>query len=391
MSHKSWALIDAERDLWVESATFEPKDVPGSSGSWRVEKRTLRGGVRDGSNVVEVDNGAVRFTVLPDRGMGLWKLWHGDFELGWRSPARGPIHPKFVPLFEPGGLGWLSGFDELLVRCGLESNGAPEFDDKQRLRYPLHGRIANVPAHQVTLSVDGDSGEIAVTGVVDEARIYGSKLRLRSTISTRAGELRVRVVDEVTNLSGETGELELLYHVNFGVPLLEPGSSVVLPVKTLVPRNARAAEGVAKWDLYGPPQPGFTEQVYFFELAAREDGGTQALLRNAHGNQGASLHFNRRQLPCFTLWKSTQPVEDGYVTGLEPGVNFPNPRSYEKEQGRVAQLSPGATVRFELELELHPDAASVAAAEESVAAIQRGVEPKIYERPMPRWSADATG
>ena len=36
---------------------------------------------------------------------------------------------------EPSGLGWLDGFDELLVRCGLESNGAPEFDADGRVVY----------------------------------------------------------------------------------------------------------------------------------------------------------------------------------------------------------------------------------------------------------------
>ena len=62
---------------------------------------------------------------------------------------RGPVHPKFVPLAEPSGVGWLDGFDELLCRCGLVSNGAPEFDERGQLRYGLHGRIANLPARKV--------------------------------------------------------------------------------------------------------------------------------------------------------------------------------------------------------------------------------------------------
>ena len=37
------------------------------------------------------------------------------------------------------------------------------------------------------------------------------------------------------------GEFQLLYHVNFGVPLLEPGATVVAPIKTLVPRTEEAA------------------------------------------------------------------------------------------------------------------------------------------------------
>src|SRR5262245_18970435 len=129
----------------------------------------MHGGLSDGVEVVQVNNGALKFDILPTRGMGIWKAWLDGVEFGWRSPVRGPVHPAFVDLGEPSGLGWLDGFDELLVRSGLESNGAPEFDEKTgRLKFPLHGRIANKPAHDVDVSVDGESGEIRVTGVVEE-------------------------------------------------------------------------------------------------------------------------------------------------------------------------------------------------------------------------------
>ena len=46
-----------------------------------------------------------------------------------------------------------------------------------------------------------------------------------------------------------------------------------------------------------------------------------------------SIKFNKRQLPCFTLWKNRQAAVDGYVTGLEPATNYPNPKPFEKEKG----------------------------------------------------------
>ncbi|NOY28743.1 MAG: DUF4432 family protein [Planctomycetes bacterium] len=106
----------------------------------------------DGVQVIEVDTGRMRLSILPTRGMGIWRAELPDGErLGWKSPVHGPVHPKFVPLTDPSGLGWLDGFDELVVRCGLESNGGPAFDEENgRLVYPLHGRIANRPAHHVS-------------------------------------------------------------------------------------------------------------------------------------------------------------------------------------------------------------------------------------------------
>jgi len=109
-------------------------------------------------------------------------------------------------------------------------------------------------------------------------------------------------------------------------------------------------------------------------------------LRNAAGNRGVTLRFNKTQLPCFTLWKSRQAAVDGYVTGLEPAINFPNARSFEKEKGRVAVLEPGESRTFEITMEVHADAAGVAAAEAAVAEIQKGVEPEILQEPNPEWS-----
>jgi hypothetical protein len=370
----------------VEQLCLGPDQVGGRTRGYRVTKRTLRGGLSDGVDVIEIDNGRFRFVVIPTRGMGLWRANCGDVPLGWKSPAKGPVHPAFVPLWQADGLGWLKGFDELLVRCGLESNGGPDFDPSGKLRCPLHGRIANLPAHKVEVTIDGDSGEIVVTGVVDEAYIYGNKMRLTTTLSTKVGQPGMTVADEVTNISAQPGELELLYHINFGVPLVTPGATVAVPVKRLAPRDAVAVADVPTWNVYGPETPGSTEVCHFFDLAADAVGSTLAVLRSADGSQGVSVKFNKRQLPCFTIWKNRQGAIDGYVTGLEPATNYPNPKSFEKAHGRVVAMSAGETRRFEIAIEAHADADAVKAAERAVAAIQGSTKPEICEKPDPNWA-----
>jgi len=386
MTKKMWTLCDVDEDIYVDEITVSPDQVGGSASGYAITKHTLRGGLREGVDIIEVDNGVFRFVVVPTRGMGIWNALCGSIRLGWNSPVRGPVHPAFVHLDEPSGIGWLDGFDELLVRCGLESNGAPEFKPDGSLRHVLHGKIANIPAHKVEVSVDGESGELIVTGVVDEARLFGNKLRLTSTISTRVGRLGLTVRDVVTNLSAEPGELELLYHINFGMPLVGPGAKVVLPVLKAAPRDAAAVGNLAEWDTYGPESPGAAEAVFFFDLAADAQGDTRVLLRNASADQGVSLAFNKRQLPCFTLWKNRQAAIDGYVTGLEPATNYPNRKSFEKEQGRVVVLPPGESRTFEVAMEVHPDAQSVAAATRAVGELQRLAAPTILPQPDPKWA-----
>lgn len=390
MPTRIWTLTDVFEDVYVDQLAIAPHDVGGAAHGYSVRKRRLHGGRREGVDLIEVDNGRLRFSVVPTRGMGLWRASCEGVELGWRSPVHGPVHPQFVPLGEPTGLGWLAGFDELVCRCGLESNGAPVFDDGGRLQYGLHGRIANLPAHHVQVAIDGDRGEIAVSGVVDEARLYHTKLRLISTVRTRVGAATVEITDEVVNCSAEPAELSLLYHINFGAPLLEEDACAVVPIETLVPCNARAVEGLATWDRYGPPQAGFDEQVYFCRLAADADGATGAMLHNAAGDRGVRLRFNRAQLPWFTIWKSTQMPPDGYVTGLEPGTNLPNDRWFESQQGRLVTLAGGERRTFELTMECLTSRNDVEAAERSLHQLTGSQPPEICPQPESGWSAQAS-
>ena len=367
---------------------FRPKDFGAADGDWAVHAWRLHGGLSDGVELVEVNNGKLRFHIVPTRGMGLRKAIVGDWTVGWKSPVRGPVHPAFVDLGEPSGLGWLDGFDELLVRCGLESNGAPEHDEKTgQLKYPLHGRIANKPAHSVKASFNEERQEISVTGIVEETRFHFLKLRMTSTYTTRLGSTTIAISDVIENLSASPAEMQLLYHVNFGVPLLDAGASVVGPFKTVVPRNDHAAKDLKSWNSYRAAEPGFEEQVYFADLWADGDDCTRTLLKNAHGTQGVSLYYDTRQLPCFSLWKNTTSEADGCVTGLEPGTNYPNPRSHEGKEGRVVKLAGGGKTSFELVMEILPTANEVAETEKVIAHVAAGRKPTLHDRPLTGWCA----
>lgn len=389
MPEYRWELLDAHRDVAFRELTIDCRSVPGCPGAWHVRTRTLRGGKREGVQVVEVDNGAVRWWLLPTRGLNVWRGGAGDAELGWRSPVRGPVHPAFVPIYDPGGLGWLEGFDELLVRCGLESNGAPDFDANGRLMYPLHGRIGNTPAHKLDLEIDPDKRRIRVTAEIDEVRFHFHKLRLMAAFETELESDGFQLHDRILNLSESPAEAQLLYHPNFGAPLLDAGAQLVVPAKTVVPRNERAADGIDQWAHYAAPQPGFEEQVYFFELYADRHDWTTVLLKNAHGTEAVRLDFDIRRLPCFTQWKNTTALSDGYVTGIEPGTNFPNPRSFEGEQGRVVRLDPRGSAEFALKLRWLRSPQAVVNAERRVRAIQGGRPTTVHEKPQSGWCVDA--
>src|SRR3954471_298379 len=368
----------------------DPVDFRGertAAGKWRVRMHTLHGGRAEGVQVVEIDNGAMSIDVLPTRGMGLWRVRRGEGTLGWQGPAQQPVNPSFVALMEPAGLGWLDGFNELLCRCGLESNGPPEFDDAGRLVRPLHGRIANTPAHYLELSVDDKAGQLTLRGVVDETRFHFQSLRLRSSISTSIGSDEFAWTDEVENIGGRVATLQMLYHFNIGQPLLKPGAKISAPLGTVAPRTeVSAKEGIDTWNIMPPSRPGSAEQVYVCDLAADSAGETRVLVSGLEGDEGVSLQFNKRALPCFTLWRNTPAEPDGYVVGLEPGTNYPNPRSFEKQHGRVVSLKPGERWQAQVAVTWHQDSASIAEVDKAIGAIQDRQKPERVAQPRTDWS-----
>lgn len=386
MPSQTWTLLDdtpgTER---VADCELEVKTKTGGVSPLKARWETLHSGLSQGVNLLIIENDKCSVSIIPQRGMGIWKALCAGQEFGWNSPVRGPVHPGFVPLMEPSGLGFLDGFDELLTRCGLESNGAPEFDADHKLKYPLHGRIANKAAYRLKVNIDPEAGEIAVTGMVEEARFHFQKLRMATTITMNLGDCGVHIVDEVTNFSASPGETQMLYHVNFGPPLLGAGAKIVAPVKKIVPRNLHAAKSIDSWDSYPAPVAGTEETVYFFELHADAASRTQALLKSADENLGVSMSWDTETLPYFTLWKNPTAEADGYVTGLEPGTNFPNPRSFEGKHNRFVKLAPEQTVRYDLTLEFLTTKEQVASAESQVNGIAAGRKPQVLTSPQPDW------
>ena len=300
---------------------------------WSVRRWRLHGGKQDGVDLIAIDNGKLTITLVPTRGMGILHVVSGDLRLGWDSPVREVVHPKYVNLEARGGLGWLEGFNEWMARCGLEWAGHPGVDrfvnnvgEQAEMNLTLHGKVANIPASEVEVIVEGaPRPRIRVRGRVDERAFYGPKLELWTEVSTEPGSSTFRIEDTLTNRGAFDQEFQILYHANYGPPVLGPGARFSGAIRRVVPFNAHAAKDVATFAEYTGPVRGFIEQVYNLHPYADADGRSLVMLRNAGGDRGVSMGFAVAELPYVTLWKNLTAVEEGYVTGLEPGTSFPTP------------------------------------------------------------------
>ena len=372
-------LTSAQQGIQIDSWAIDQSKLPlPTTGSWHVRKYTLHGGKQEGVDVVEVDNGRLRFLASPTRGMSVLTVEAGDVRLGWNSPVKETVHPKFINLESRGGLGWLEGFNEWLVRCGLEWAGHPGRDkfrnnvgDEVEMDLTLHGKIGNTPASEVEVLIEaGPPPRIHLRGLVHERMFYGPKFSLCVDISTELGSNALRIDDTITNHGAHEQEFQLIYHANFGPPLLEQGARLVAALDQVNSFNANAARSVKNYLDYAGPQAGFIEQVYCLHPIAGADGLTELLLENAGGKRGVSLVFPVQQLPYVTLWKNLAAEAEGYVTGIEPGTGFPYTRRLEREAGRVPRLAANESRRFTIDVTIHPDPASGQSANHRIQNIQ---------------------
>lgn len=379
-----WTLIDTNKGIYSDDFHYQSYGNDDGIRAAEYRMKRLHSGRSDGIDVITIDNGLLSFEILPTRGFSIYKVRYNDIELKWDSPNLWPVHPSFVPIYDPSGLGWLEGFTEWFVRCGLESNGSPEFDANGKLIYPIHGRIANIPSDYVRLTENIGTKEISLNGKVFETKLFFKKFVLDTTLITWFNSTKFTIRDTVTNLSSVPNEFELLYHINTGQPFASPGGRVVIPFDRLVPQTNTAAENLHEWDKLGPEITGSEEVVFYFKPGVNANGICKTMLINSTGDKAFVLSFRRDSLPYFALWKSRLANTDGYVCGLEPTISFPNKHSFEKQHGRVAKLNPQESRSFELNFEILNDPKIITETETEIKNFK--TKGKIESKPIKEWS-----
>ena len=293
--------------------------------------------------------GGLAFTVLIDRGMDIDRADYKGVPLCWRSATQS-AHPAY---FEPQGYGWLrSFFGGLLTTCGLTYAGHPTVDEGEALG--LHGRISNLPARNLRIEERWEGEEFVMTASaeVTEAALFGPHMVLRRTVSARLGEPQLTVSDEVENRGYRSEPLMLLYHINFGYPLVDGSARLVAAVQSASPLDERAEGEPEDYSHFLTPQADYEERCYLLRLRPDEAGFVHLALVNPEAGAGLALgvylRYRRDQLPYLVEWKMLQ--RGVYAVGLEP-ANCPlRPRDQLRERGELPMLEPGEVRRFDLEV-----------------------------------------
>jgi hypothetical protein len=305
----------------------------------------------------------------------------GNVRIGWNSPVSEVVNPAFIELSGRAGLGWLEGFNEMVTRCGYGWIGHPGMDKGVLLS--LHGLASNIPASKVVLSIDVQPPyAIRLKGELKEQAFKLVNFVIATELSTEAGAQHFSLHDTLTNNGDYPNEYQALYHNNFGPPLLDPGARFSAPVQQVSPFNDKAAGELGDWQTYREPTRDYDETVYNVVPYGDESGQTLAVLHNAAGDLGISLGFNIQQLPVFSLWKNTDTMGQGYVTGLEPGTSWSYNRSYQRALNRVPTIGAREQRHFDITYTLLADKTAVGGALQQVQKIQHERPTEVRKTPL---------
>jgi len=320
-----------------------------------VQLKTLDNGPARGVRTADFYTGSgFRFTVLIDRGMDIGPAEWGGRPLAWRSPV-GAVHPAY---YDPLGLGWLRSFaGGLMVGCGLDNVGLPCTDAGEELG--LHGRLSHIPAELISCSGawHGDEYEMWVEGEVRHYKVFGADLVLRRRISTTLGSDVVSIADTIANAGTESAPLQILYHCNFGYPVVSADTELKLDTEHSEPRDETAALGFGEHTRFQPPTAGYAEQVFYHHPRAGEGGYAVAALVNGALHFGAYVRFRTAELPHLVQWKMMG--ERTYVVGLEPANCWVQGRAHDRQTGALQFLAPGERVSTHLQIGALPDQAAI--------------------------------
>jgi hypothetical protein len=335
--------------LNVYNKQYTPDELRRMVGSMAqiagVRMMELSDGKARGMRVAEVYTGSgFRFQVLIDRAMDIGYTEFQGKPLAWVYPALGGPDQ-----YEPQGYGWSRTWGGgLVTTCGLTFFGHPEEDDGETLG--LHGRISHIPAGKVKVTEEwrGDDYALEIEGETRQVVLGREDLLLTRKISTKMGAQSLVIEDRVRNDGFLPTPHMILYHCNFGFPVVSPASELEIDDESVRPRDARAEKCFATHTKVDEPDPGFPELVFFHKPKVGADGYSQAAIINRELDFGAYVRYRATELPYFAQWKLMDA--GGYVCGLEPANQWETPRKKLREEGRLRFLQPGEEVNYRVEI-----------------------------------------
>lgn len=284
-----------------------------------LRRYTLTDGRGKGLEVIDCDNGKLRFLLNVSKALDVMQLYHEGQNTSFLSKNA----------FTAREIGFLNRFEGgMLYTCGLDSVGGRE-------GFELHGTLHNTSAEVVRAECDENG--IVVEAIVRNTALFGKNLVLKRKVSSAIGAATVTVEDTIVNDGFAEENYCLLYHINVGYPMLDEGAKIVADVRKCDPRTPWAEQNEGTRYEMSAPKPCQEETCYFLTL----DKPRISLVNEKIGKK-FTVSYSGDTLPHFVEWKSMACGD--YALGLEPCTTELDDRFAYKTVGA------GEQVRFKVSL-----------------------------------------
>ena len=258
-----------------------------------LRRYTLSEGKEKDIEVIDCDNGKIRFLLNVSKACDMMQLYHEGQNMSFISKnGFTKRETPFLNRFEGG----------MLYTCGLDSVGG-------RDGYELHGTLHNIPA-RITRAECDENG-IILEATIQDTALFGKNLLLKRRIFSAIGADSVTLEDTLVNEGYKDEEYCLLYHINVGYPMLDVGAKVIANVQKCEARTAKAEQNKAAAYEIGESIPCQEETCYFLTLKTPEIS-----LVNEKIGKKFTVSYSGNTLPHFVEWKSM--ASGDYALGLEP-------------------------------------------------------------------------
>ncbi len=287
-----------------------------------LRRYTLTEGSEKGLDILDCDNGKIRFLLNVSKALDISQLWHEGQNVSFLS--KNGLTAREIPFlnrFEGG----------MLYTCGLDNVGG-------RDGFELHGTHHNTPA-KVTKAECNEAG-ICVEAEIRETALFGKNLVFKRKVFVAIGSEELQITDMLENQGFAEENYCLLYHINVGYPMLDKGAKIIANIEKYTSRTEAAEKNAATRCEMSDCIVGQEELCYFLRMEQ-----PALSLVNERLGKAFSLTWSKETLPYFLEWKSM--ASGDYALGLEPCTTELDERFAYKT------LKAGERVSFSLSIKVH--------------------------------------
>ncbi len=307
----------------------------------KVRRITFRDGLSDGIKAVELSNeSGLYMTCIEDQCLNIYDFSYKGINCAFQTKNGLVSNHFFNGAADEFGYYWPAG---MMYTCGLANVGTPNIDNG--IFHPQHGRVGMMPAENVT--IEKTDKEVIVRGSVRDRIFCGYNFALERTIIFPFEGNEVTIRDSVTNLEDIPSEIMILYHCNFGYPLLAPGARIVKG-KGEITDNLGSGKNPQNCFIVDGAHTSKDEEVYCHTNTPDKDGYGYAAVINDVLSLGCYVKYKMDTLPIIMQWKNFCSYD--YAMGLEPSNSYILGRTEERKNGTLPVLKPHETKVYEVSL-----------------------------------------